>query len=236
MRTPRIESALLALVALAALLPAACHKEPTEAPERDGSVLRFRCEDGSVVLFQVIPGEPGAAHVTRGNANWTLPQVASGSGAKYEGEGVLFWTKGSEGTFEQGGTSTLCKLEEGAVAKAALGLTGSAWKLVALGAKPVVVANPAQYPRMLFDAKSRRASGSGGCNRFSGPYELAGESLRFGALASTRMACAQGMDTESAFFAALGRSASYRIVNGQLELLDAQGGSLAGFEPGAPEP
>jgi heat shock protein HslJ len=34
-----------------------------------------------------------------------------------------------------------------------------------------------------------RASGSGGCNAYSGPVEIAGGRLRFGTLAATRMGC-----------------------------------------------
>ena len=34
-----------------------------------------------------------------------------------------------------------------------------------------------------------RASGSGGCNRFTGSYQEDGESVSFGQAASTRMAC-----------------------------------------------
>jgi copper homeostasis protein (lipoprotein) len=46
-------------------------------------------------------------------------------------------------------------------------------------------------------------SGSGGCNRFTGSYELNGERLTFGETAGTMMACIEGMETEKEFFAAL---------------------------------
>ena len=56
------------------------------------------------------------------------------------------------------------------------------------------------------------ASGSGGCNRFAGSYELEGERLWFKALASTRMACdPKVMQAESDYFLALGRTARSRL-------------------------
>lgn len=44
--------------------------------------------------------------------------------------------------------------------------------------------------------------GFGGCNRFFGTYEQSGQSLKIGALASTKMACPD-LDREQAFMAKL---------------------------------
>src|SRR5262249_36092639 len=45
------------------------------------------------------------------------------------------------------------------------------------------------------------ASGRGGCNGYGGPYTLAGDALRFGPLAATKMACAPAlMDQEQRYF------------------------------------
>lgn len=49
-----------------------------------------------------------------------------------------------------------------------------------------------------------RISGSSGCNRFTGGYELTGEGLTLGQIAATRMACPPpAMETEQAVLAAL---------------------------------
>lgn len=49
-----------------------------------------------------------------------------------------------------------------------------------------------------------RISGSSGCNRFTGGYELTGEGLTLGQIAATRMACpTPAMETEQAVLAAL---------------------------------
>jgi heat shock protein HslJ len=47
----------------------------------------------------------------------------------------------------------------------------------------------ADRPTLRLDAAEHRATGNTGCNGYSGPYELRGDSLRFGALVSTRRAC-----------------------------------------------
>jgi putative lipoprotein len=70
-------------------------------------------------------------------------------------------------------------------------------------------------------------TGSGGCNRFSGSYDLAGEQLAFERMTGTMMACQESMDSERAFLAALGSAQKTKIREQQLELFDAAGKLLA---------
>jgi putative lipoprotein len=71
-------------------------------------------------------------------------------------------------------------------------------------------------------------SGNGGCNSFGGKATLDGAKLKFGDLFSTMMACEEAkMKQEAAFHAALAKTASYRIENGTLTLLDGAGVGLA---------
>lgn len=104
------------------------------------------------------------------------------------------------------------------------------WTLVQLEGEAVMSGEERREPHLILEPGAKRAAGSSGCNRFTGGYELDGESLRFGALASTKMACAQGMDQEQAFHSALTRTAHWRLSAGGLELLDAKGNELARFE------
>jgi heat shock protein HslJ len=54
--------------------------------------------------------------------------------------------------------------------------------------------------------------GTGGCNRLNGTYQITGEGLSFGPIASTRMACPEDiMAQEQAFFAALEQVISFDI-------------------------
>ena len=67
-------------------------------------------------------------------------------------------------------------------------------------------------------------SGSSGCNRFSGPWTLAGGALRVGPLRTTRMACEpEVMQQEAAFLAALQGATAVRREGERLELRTADG-------------
>lgn len=71
-------------------------------------------------------------------------------------------------------------------------------------------------------------TGSGGCNGYGGAATIGADSLSFGSLAGTRMACAEAiMNQENRFHEALSRTASFRIdADGKLLLLDAGGAEL----------
>lgn len=79
-----------------------------------------------------------------------------------------------------------------------------------------------------------RIQGSGGCNGFTGAYEQSGNSLSIGTesgqLATTLKACPPAvMDQEARFMDALGRVSAYRIEQGLLHLLDAEGTPILRF-------
>ena len=101
------------------------------------------------------------------------------------------------------------------------------WTLVRLGEQPVTSNDKQRAPSFTMNSADKRVSGSGGCNRFTGNYTLAGDQLKFGQLAGTMMACLEGMEQEQAFHKALTSTAAWRITDEQLELLDGGGKSLA---------
>jgi putative lipoprotein len=104
------------------------------------------------------------------------------------------------------------------------------WKLTRLGGQRVGVARWPEEPHLILHPDSRRLSASGGCNRFTGPYKLEGEQLRFGRIAGTMKACADGMAAEKDFLAALGQVRKVRASRQQLQLLDGDDKPLARFE------
>ncbi len=106
------------------------------------------------------------------------------------------------------------------------------WKLTALNGKPVLAAANQREPSLILQSAGahQRATGSGGCNRFTGSYELNGNSLRFGALAGSMMACVEGMDTEKEYLETLPRVRTWNVLGQHLELFDAAGTMLARFE------
>lgn len=107
------------------------------------------------------------------------------------------------------------------------------WRVLEIAGKPVVVTNSRAEPHFVLDNR-QRIHGSDGCNRFNGEY-VSAQGLRFGVLASTRMACTPPVDaTAGEFSSALSKTANYRIVGRQLELLDAEGRVLMRLD--APPP
>jgi heat shock protein HslJ len=79
------------------------------------------------------------------------------------------------------------------------------------------------------------ASGSGGCNTFSSPYELTGEDLTMGPVASTKIACEEPIaSVENAYFAALDVvNKAAMLDTGRLQLWDSGGKTTLVFVPGS---
>ena len=104
------------------------------------------------------------------------------------------------------------------------------WKLSRLGAIPVSEAPPQDEPHLILHSESRRVSGSLGCNRLMGRYELKGDALAFDQIVATKMNCAQGMGLEKAFVEALGQVKTWKITGQRLDLFDAAGKPVARLE------
>ena len=119
-------------------------------------------------------------------------------------------------------------------AQTGVGLFATRWNLRALDAKPLERREGRNAPHLVLDGKGQ-LSGSGGCNRLKGAYKLEGSAVRFGAVATTMMACLSGGTDERRFLVALGRVALWRTEGRGLSLLDAQGREVARFEAAGSE-
>ena len=99
-------------------------------------------------------------------------------------------------------------------------LDGTAWVLAAL---PGRTAAGGHLATLSFEAG--RAQGSDGCNRFGIPYTTKGSTIDLsGTGMSTQMGCPpEVMKQAGAFLDALRGARTYRVVNGQLQLLGADG-------------
>jgi heat shock protein HslJ len=78
--------------------------------------------------------------------------------------------------------------------------SGSEWLLEDLGGSGVIdsVQATLNFPQ------TGRVAGNTSCNRFSGPVEISGDSIKFGPLVSTRMACPEAvMSQETKYLSAL---------------------------------
>lgn len=109
-------------------------------------------------------------------------------------------------------------------------LRNTYWKLVRLEGEPVPVAEKQTEPHLILAADELRVSGSGGCNRVMGGFELDGDRLSFSRMASTMMACVNGMEVEQRFLKSLEDVQRYRIGGSHLDMLDAGGDVVARFE------
>lgn len=110
-----------------------------------------------------------------------------------------------------------------------LSLENTEWKLTDLAGAPVKSASQQAEAYLVLNSENHRVSGSGGCNRLMGSYELDGDRLIFNQMASTMMACIKGMDTEKKFLDALDRVKTWKISEQQLSLSDGEGKVIARF-------
>lgn len=103
-------------------------------------------------------------------------------------------------------------------------LAGVTWLLEDLAGEAPVDGSPVT----VHFADDGALFGSGGCNRFSGTYEIDGGTLTVGdALPSTMMACADDvMALESAFFTALTSARGFAVEDETLTLNDESGAAL----------
>lgn len=107
-------------------------------------------------------------------------------------------------------------------------LAGTLWVATScLGKEPLA------GTRLTLSFAAGQVKGSSGCNTYFGSYRVTGERILVEQLASTKMACQEPgvMQQEGAFLASLGEAQTYRLEDGRLELVRADGQSLV-FEPG----
>ncbi|MBK8027580.1 MAG: META domain-containing protein [Chloroflexi bacterium] len=106
---------------------------------------------------------------------------------------------------------------------AVMALEGTSWELTRIGGETPL----ADSLVTLSFGDVGRVSGSGGCNRFNGSFEVSGSEITFGSIASTRMACPGGrMEQEQAFFQALEAAISFQATADVLTIETSDGQTL----------
>ena len=108
-------------------------------------------------------------------------------------------------------------------------LRNTYWKLTHFSDLPATTAARQREPHLIFAAHEQRVHDSGGCNRVTGSFAVDGDKLRLSRMASTRMACPEGMAQEQRFLQSLNQVEHYRVGGDRLELLDASGTVVARF-------
>ena len=113
---------------------------------------------------------------------------------------------------------------------------GAAWELAAYLDGSEMVAVPADLSATLMLADGT-ASGSAGCNQFSGSYEIDGASLTIAPeMAMTMMACEPPAEAlEAAYMGLLPTTASWESADDGLRLLDAEDAVILEYTGGEPD-
>jgi len=101
------------------------------------------------------------------------------------------------------------------------------WYIIEMNGS-VIVPSPGQsFPFINFDTFNGKVSGSGGCNRFIGSFDVNSHlgSIELSKLISTRMACPD-MALENDLILALGRVKRYKKVGTQIALCNTSNRSV----------
>ena len=109
-------------------------------------------------------------------------------------------------------------------------LENTYWKLINLEGVAVEAVDNQREAHIVLHTEGNRVAGSGGCNRLMGSYQLDGDALSFSQMATTMMACADGMQTEHAFLEVLENVSAWEVTGSNLTLKDGAGDDVARFE------
>jgi len=112
-------------------------------------------------------------------------------------------------------------------------LEGISWYATELAGKPTPKPDPNRETYLQFEPGGR-VSGSDGCNRLTGTYQLDGERVAFRQMASTQMLCLTSSGTEEPFRDALKNATRLTVTRERMELFDATGTLLAVFSSQSP--
>jgi heat shock protein HslJ len=110
-------------------------------------------------------------------------------------------------------------------------LTGIDWRLVSFGSAGSEASLVAGTTVTLKFAEDGRASGSTGCNSYSGTYSVRGDSILFGRLISTKRACLdqKANQQEQRFLSALESANRFRLSSNRLTIMSERGRNALNF-------
>ncbi|WP_455198186.1 META domain-containing protein [Kaarinaea lacus] len=109
-------------------------------------------------------------------------------------------------------------------------LSNTYWKLIELNGEPAALGAGKRELHMILNTEGNRVKGFSGCNRFTGTHKVSESHIQFSQMASTRMACVDGMEQEKRFLSALEGTTEFRISGESLSLYSGDGQLLLRFE------
>lgn len=116
-------------------------------------------------------------------------------------------------------------------------LAGTSWRLVSFGpagSEENIVSGT--RPTLTF-SEDGRASGSTGCNSFSGTYTVRGDTISFGRMISTKRACLdqKANQQEQMYLTALEQARWFRLTSNRLAIFYVNRRNVLNFESDSPE-
>ena len=97
-------------------------------------------------------------------------------------------------------------------------VAGADWELIELAGQPAPTGAGGRRATIRFEPDTPRVAGFAGCNRYFGTYTLDGQTIRFGPIGMTRMACAEGMTLENQLATALEATRRYELTTFDLTI------------------
>jgi heat shock protein HslJ len=107
-------------------------------------------------------------------------------------------------------------------------LTNRLWELIELNGSINPLGAGLSPITLRLERSTNRTRGFGGCNRYTGSYNLSGNNLTFGPPSAPQLSCADGMQVEGTYFRTLPLVRAYAIMDGLL-VLSGSNGVLARF-------
>ncbi len=107
-------------------------------------------------------------------------------------------------------------------------LQNTYWKLVELNGARVETHPDQREVHILLRADEQRLTGFAGCNQMMGSYETVGDSVSFGLMASTMMACPH-LDEETTFLGAM-EGVTRFVILGESLVLSSDTAAVARFK------
>ena len=109
-------------------------------------------------------------------------------------------------------------------------LTNTYWKLAELNGEPAALGAGERELHMVLIGGENHVRGFSGCNRFTGDYTIEESQMKFSQMASTSMACMDGMEQEQRFLTALKETDHFEISGEELSLFGSENQMLLRFE------
>lgn len=213
-------SMLLALAAVAT----------TAAQAQEGKLVDYQCKAPPDIQVEFAVDGRQAILRLPGEQEVVLPARPTSFGFFYDNGRYSLRGKDDELTWARGkGAPVECraKIGESRDTQARWQLKDTYWRLREVGGQPFLAASGQREPHLVLASREPRMHGFAGCNRMLGGYAQESDSLHFAHVATTMMACVNGMDTETAFTHALEQTVRYRIDGDTLTLIDAEGATTA---------